>query len=204
VNDKQTVEPGAVVDGTGVQSSGDKAMASQFQSFAFPPASNPSGRSIMLSIRVSPELVAGIAMVLEQGKLPYESTSEFVRAAIQKLLIEEATATDDPNLPPLLILLKEWNHQVFQFKVREQLLEVITKLAKELEFYLDGGHPQRAYDRLEEVCTDLLQLKDSDSFWKAQCLMELFKYEVVHRCLENPQLGEQTKMAFREWKELGV
>lgn len=182
-------------------SENDTATASQ-ELTSLPPASGPGGRSITLSTRVPVATLSAIRIIVESDQTPYENNSAFVRAALQKHIIElAATVEGSMILPPIVTLLKRWGRETYQTEIYQMLLKTFAEVAKGMEYYLKHGNIKRASRELEEVCDDILKLKDS--FWRQRGLEELFKFQVVRDCLEaDLNVGERTAEAHRIWSAL--
>lgn len=159
------------------------------------PTSSPRGASIPLSARVPPEYAQAISIILASGTTPWKTTSEFVRAAIHELILECQSKTDDETLPPVIALLRRWSRQATRSNVHAMLMEAVADISTALREY--EGADGRLLSELDELCQDLMNLKDP--YWKKKCLNALFSIEGIAEVAEKEEASAVITTAFRAW-----
>lgn len=172
--------------------------------FSIPPSSNPKGESVPLSARVPPESMRAIRLIVESPETAWETPSDVVRAAIHAFIqdVRSELNVGGSLLPPLLGLLKRWEVQTTRSAMHDSLAQSIGDVGDQLRVYLESGDKDRLAAELEDVCEDLMGLRDA--FWLKRCLSRLFDLHVTQDCLRTlgDDIGPQTESALATWKEL--
>jgi len=146
----------------------------------FYPGKGERGKSITVATRIAPEINVALERMIESGKTPWQSKSEFIRDAIASSIEEYlgGRATQDELMPQVLSVIRKLQERNFKGEVKERIAETVCSASREIELYVSTKEYDRAIEELEDICSIVLSLRD-DPFWLKLTVMQFMQNEVI-------------------------
>lgn len=143
---------------------------------------NEKGKSTTLATRVTPETNAVVERIIQSGKAPWRTKSEFIRDAVSNF-IEDYAELETDLLPDVLTVIRKMQERSFRVEVRARLVETVVSSSEEMELYIRTGEYDRLVEELEDICSIILSLRN-DPFWLKLTVLEFTGSPVISRAFE--------------------
>jgi Arc/MetJ-type ribon-helix-helix transcriptional regulator len=166
---------------------------------------NEKGKSVTVATRITPETSVVIERMIESGRSPWRSKSEFIRDAISNF-VEEYAERQEEVLPQVLSVIRKLQERSFRNEVLKRVLETVISSEEEIALYVKTGEHERLFEELGDICDIILSLRD-DPFWFKLTIISYLQNEVISNAFSLAMMEgvkgsiEEVVRVFREIQE---